>query len=389
MRVANVVAGLASVGDVDLFCTVSERPDLRGDAAAPPAPVSRTHVDHRAAYRPTARDFPHWLRSRQPRAIACRDWATPKAVLAQWAEPPYDVVWYSSCNTWTMLGDIVPGASVVDFIDLEDVKLQSVLQLRSQFGPTTAGLPLRARARRLVVDWMDHMDVVRWRRVQRRAAADAGAVVVCSELDRDRLGAPVAVVIPNGYDLPASDAAPGVEPSAPRLTMIGLMTYAPNADGARYFARDVLPAVRARVPEASFSVVGRHDGTLDDISGLPGVDVVGPVDDVEPVLRGTAAVVVPLRAGGGTRLKVLEAWAHALPVASTSLGCEGLGASPGVDLLIGDTAADLASACAQLLTDAGTASTVADHGRRRWEEHFRWDGIRDQIGALVQRVATA
>jgi glycosyltransferase involved in cell wall biosynthesis len=171
--------------------------------------------------------------------------------------------------------------------------------------------------------------------------------------------------------------------------MIGLMTYPPNADAARYFARDVLPAVRARVPEASFSVVGRHDGTLDDISGHPGVDVVGPVEDVEPVLRGTAAVVVPLRAGGGTRLKVLEAWAHALPVVSTSVGCEGLGAEPGVDLLIGDNATDLASACAHLLTDADMASTVADHGRRRWEAHFRWDGIRDQIGALVRRVATA
>src|SRR5262249_49462527 len=118
-------------------------------------------------------------------------------------------------------------------------------------------------------------------------------------------------------------------------------------------------------------------------------EVTGPVEDVEPVLRDTAAVVVPLRAGGGTRLKVLEAWAHSLPVASTTLGCEGLGAEPGADVLIGDTTADLASACVQLLTDRATARRAAQRGRRRWEAPFRGDGTREQSGARVRRGAAA
>jgi glycosyltransferase involved in cell wall biosynthesis len=238
----------------------------------------------------------------------------------------------------------------------------------------------------VVAAQLDLLDLGRWRRAQRRAAKAAGAVVVCSALDRERLGVETAAVIPNGYELPAGTAA--APPSAdPVLTMVGLLVYPPNLDAARFFAGEVLPLVRREVAGARFRIVGRNDGLIDDLRSQEGIEVTGEVADLDEPFRTTAAVVVPLRAGSGTRIKVLEAFARRKPVVSTSLGSEGLGARDGVEVLNADTARGLADACIRVLREPDLAASLGAAGQELWVSGYRWDGIRAQIAELATRVA--
>ena len=153
------------------------------------------------------------------------------------------------------------------------------------------------------------------------------------------------------------------------------------------FAESVLPLVRREIPAARFRIVGRHDGLLDDLRGREDVEVVGEVANLDESFRTTAAVVIPLRAGSGTRVKVLEAFARGRPVISTSLGSEGLGARDGVELLNADTPRGLADACIRVLRDPALAASLAEAGRKLWAAEYRSDVIRARIAELATRVA--
>lgn len=163
--------------------------------------------------------------------------------------------------------------------------------------------------------------------------------VVCSERERDQLGAiaPDAriAVVGNGVDT-AYFAGCGEGTSArPRVVFVGAMDYAPNADGAIFFAKQVWPAVRQRLGEAELTIVGANPGpAVRALGELPGVTVTGIVPDVRPYYGGALAAVVPLRTGGGTRLKILEAMAAGIPVVSTPIGAEGLEVSDGENCLL-------------------------------------------------------
>lgn len=209
---------------------------------------------------------------------------------------------------------------------------------------------------------------------------------MCSELDRDRVGVEQAVVIPNGYEPPGDDAAVGA-PADPVLTMVALFVYLPNLDAAKFFAEEVLPLVRREIAAASFRIVGRHDGLLDDLARHEGVDVVGEVANLDATFRATAAVVIPVRAGSGTRIKVLEAFARRRPVISTRLGSEGIGAHDGRELLNADTPRELADACIRVLRDPELAASLAEAGHKLWAAEYRADAIRTRIAELAARVA--
>ena len=173
----------------------------------------------------------------------------------------------------------------------------------------------------------------------------------------------------------------------PVLTMVGLMVYPPNLDAARLFATRVLPLVRRAVPSARFRIVGRHDGLIDDLRARDGVEIVGQVDDVGEPFRTTSVVVVPLRAGSGTRIKVLEGFAYGKPVVSTTLGSEGIGARDGIELLNADTPRALADACIRVLGQPELASSLAAAGRTLWAAEYRWEAIRMKVAELAREVA--
>lgn len=155
------------------------------------------------------------------------------------------------------------------------------------------------------------------------------------------------------------------------ILFMGGMHWPPNADGAAWFAREVLPRVMARVPGARFYAVGKNPPSIlrsmDGAAAAPGY-----VDDPEEYWAGSRVFVVPLRAGGGMRVKILDAWARGLPVISTTIGAEGIAYREGEDVLIADTPEALAEAVIRVLLDDELALRLSRAGRRTVEECYDW-----------------
>jgi glycosyltransferase involved in cell wall biosynthesis len=194
-------------------------------------------------------------------------------------------------------------------------------------------------------------------------------VYVCSDRDRTDIGerhpgARVAVV-PNAVRIAAGRAPEPVSGTA-TLLFVGSLGYYPNEDAAIFLCTDIVPRVRARVSHAvRVVIVGTNPSPrVRALARDRDVLVTGAVPDVAAYYRDAHAVVVPLRAGGGTRVKLLEAFAHRRPVVSTTIGAEGIEARHEADILLADTAEELAVCCARLLTDAELASALAERAFR-------------------------
>ena len=152
------------------------------------------------------------------------------------------------------------------------------------------------------------------------------------------------MVVPNAYRRPERPVGSADVGSPPTVTFQGTLRYPPNAEAARFLVDEVAPELRRLVPDVHIRLVGVSTPSLDLLDDPPRVTVVGQVDDIADELARADVVVVPLRFGSGTRLKVLEAFAHRIPVVSTTLGAEGLGVVDGVHLLVADEPVDVATA---------------------------------------------
>ena len=379
LRLAEVVHTLCSSFTVDLLVV-----DFDPSAARDPAPADVglarqvTVASHDGARSRGAR-WMRWTVSRLPRELLARDWSRPRAVLTEWlSQSSYDVVWFSHAATFVALGDLVDGPVVVDLDNLD----AAVVRARRELGTSR----LRTAA--------DAVDERRWRRVQSEVTARADVLVVCSDLDRRRVGGPgEVVVLPNGYELtrgvPAvTDGGPR-GPGGPVLLMVGLLTYGPNLDAAEFFATSVLPEVRRALPNAVFRLVGRYRETAatDVLRARTGVALVGEVVDVAEELSAADLVVVPIRYGGGTRIKILEAFAHGIPVVTTSAGCEGLDVADGQHVLIADDPLGFATACQRLLEDASLRRRLVANARELWSTSYRWSSVRHNVIAAVEHAA--
>jgi glycosyltransferase involved in cell wall biosynthesis len=215
-------------------------------------------------------------------------------------------------------------------------------------------------------------------RLERRHVPRFDRVVVVSEAERAALRRLVPsaqpVVVPNGADLSAPVAPELDGPDV--LLFVGSMDYAPNADAALRLARDVLPLV----PGAEAWVAGVSPPAA--LRELPGVRVLGVLDTLAQAYAAARVVVVPLRAGGGTRLKVLEALAHGRAVVSTPLGCAGLGVRDGREVLLACDDEGLAAATRRLLADPGLRARLAAGGRAYVEREHGWDRCAEPLLAL-------
>jgi glycosyltransferase involved in cell wall biosynthesis len=163
------------------------------------------------------------------------------------------------------------------------------------------------------------------------------------------------------------------------LAFIGSMDWAPNVDAVRYFVGEILPRLRSRSPASRVLVIGRNAPTDLLQTGTAGVEVTGTVPDVRPFLASATAVVVPLRSGGGTRLKILEAWAMRKAVVSTSLGAEGLRAADNDNILLADSPEQFAVQCHQLLTDVPLRNRIAEGGYRTATELYDWSRVGERL----------
>jgi glycosyltransferase involved in cell wall biosynthesis len=165
------------------------------------------------------------------------------------------------------------------------------------------------------------------------------------------------------------------------------MDYRPNVDGVQWFADEVLPLVRARVPTFELTIVGRDPTpAVRELSDRAGVHVTGRVASTTPFLHDASLAIVPLRAGSGTRLKVLEAFAAGTPVVSTSLGAEGLDVVAGRHLLVADGAPAFAAAVVDLLADADCRTRLASEGRRLVEDRYAWSKAARALVSVHERV---
>ena len=194
-------------------------------------------------------------------------------------------------------------------------------------------------------------------------------------------------MVANGYPAVAHPVGRPTVGTPPTVLFQGLLRYPPNIDAARWLAGEIGPSLRAQVPDVEIRLVGDHPPELDDLDDPPRVAVTGRVPDMAAELARADVVVVPVRYGSGTRLKILEAFAQRVPVVSTPLGAEGLGAVDGVHLLLGDTAAALADACARLLRDLPLRQELVSRAHSLFVEHFQSEVIEQEVADLARRVA--
>jgi glycosyltransferase involved in cell wall biosynthesis len=172
---------------------------------------------------------------------------------------------------------------------------------------------------------------------------------------------------------PASSPLVHPSPDAAEILFIGGMHWPPNADGVQWFTHEILPRIRVRVPEARFTAVGKQPPRSLQTEVLAGhVHLPGYMASLEPYWSRSAVFVVPLRAGGGMRVKILDAWACGVPVVSTTVGAEGLACSPGHNLLLADSAEEFSQAVIQVLTDRALAGRLVQGGRATLEKHYDW-----------------
>ena len=199
-----------------------------------------------------------------------------------------------------------------------------------------------------------------------------------SEADRAQLQAlvPTAkfVVVPNGVDIDEYRPAVGLQQSG--IVFVGGYSWEPNREAMEFFARDVLPRIRARHPSVTVTWAGRAPAAvMQKYRDQYGIELTGYLDDIRPIVQRSACYIAPLKSGGGTRLKILDAWAMGKAVVSTTVGCEGLEASDGRNILVRDTAEAFSDAVISLLGDPSLRDAIGHGARKTAEDFYDWEVI--------------
>jgi len=175
-----------------------------------------------------------------------------------------------------------------------------------------------------------------------------------------------------------------------RVTALGVMFWPPNAEGVLWFAREAWSAIRAEFPEACLTIVGKNPPqSLLDLNGMENIEVTGYVPNLDQLLAETAAFIVPLRAGGGMRVKILDTWCWGLPIVSTSIGAEGILIRDGENILIADSAETLSKAVQRILREPSLAQALRENGRRWVEEKYDWRQIYASWDTVYTRMLDA
>ncbi|MFL5308838.1 MAG: glycosyltransferase family 4 protein, partial [Myxococcales bacterium] len=240
-------------------------------------------------------------------------------------------------------------------------------------------------------------NAINWRKVRREEMqiwSRFDGVAFCSAADQARARALVpslrSAVVPNAVNVEYFKPGATDPPSDGRTVLFfGALDYFPNQDGVLHFLREAWPLVEKSNPAARLKIVGQEPTPQILAHRGPRVEIAGKVDDVRQHLASAAVSIAPLRIGGGTRFKILEAMAMAKPVVSTSLGAEGIDAEAGRHLLLGDDPASLAAAVLRVLGDPQLASRLGREGRALVEERYSWHGAARALEELYGEVLAA
>lgn len=253
--------------------------------------------------------------------------------------------------------------------------------------------------------WRRHFEVARnpiwkavwWReyrttvRMERKYARAADHILTVSEQDREHFGkftdAAKITAIPTGVDVNYFQPDASLE-EANSVVFTGSMDWRPNEDGIIFFAQKILPRIRQAIPNVVLWVVGRSPSAA--VKKLAesdsGIRVTGVVDDIRPYMARGSVYIVPLRVGGGTRLKIFEAMAMAKAIVSTTIGAEGLPVTHGKDVLLADDPADFAEQTIHLLRNESRRKQLGSSARNLVEQHYSWGRVAADCETVFERV---
>ena len=206
---------------------------------------------------------------------------------------------------------------------------------------------------------------------------------------KDRMAGRISV-IPIGIDAHEIQSSPSISKTFSILAL-GSLNYPPNADGIRWFANDVFPLVKHAEPYAALTIVGREPPQ--DIQDLgerkrESITVTGHVSDLQPYFEAAVLMVVPVRAGGGMRVRILEGFARGMPMVTTSMGLEGIEATPGRDILAAENPTEFANAVLELLRDERLRKELAESGRQLVERKYDWRHALASLDEIYSSEAT-
>jgi glycosyltransferase involved in cell wall biosynthesis len=220
----------------------------------------------------------------------------------------------------------------------------------------------------------------------------ADAVLTVSDTDREMFAKLVPrnkiTTVQTGVDVDYFRPAPGKE-QANMMVFTGSMDWMPNEDGILYFVAEILPLIRREIPDARLLVVGRSpSGRVKELAVRDSlIEVTGTVEDIRPFMDRAAVYVVPLRIGGGTRIKIFEAMAEGKAVVSTTIGAEGLPVADGQNIVIADRPSDFAGRVVTMLRDSDLRHSLGDAARKLVEENYSWGSVARQFAEVLGRVA--
>jgi polysaccharide biosynthesis protein PslH len=234
--------------------------------------------------------------------------------------------------------------------------------------------------------WFIGHQLRKYERYERTVMQGASRVVAVSREDaallKERFGVSGAAVVDNGVDVKYfAPTAAARRPDPKQILFLGSLDWRPNLDAIDVLLTQVMPQVLAAEPNAHLSIVGRNPPAtlVRRLRREPNVDLHADVADVRPYLACSAVMAVPLRIGGGSRLKILEAIASGVPVVSTRIGCEGLIFEPGRDLSVVETEEDMAASLVETIRNPGRAAEMVRCGRTVIDAHYDWSRLADRL----------
>lgn len=385
IRLARMVQAVSAMGETDLF-------SLYDPSRTSPALPSAVDLARMEAVKYPGTTNPYWwrrwmVRRGMPKEVFMRKYdRAPRMLFEQFASGRYDLVWFSTAATFAWMGRPRLGPTIVDLMDLEDVKarqMSSLLRRQGLLGGPKRAIRVQSRAA------MNRVNAYDWKAFQRSVARDVDRVILCSDEDVRRSRIPNAVAVPNTYSRPAHALGRREVGVPPTILFQGSLHYAPNIDAVDWLLDDVAPHLWEQLPGARIRLVGTTSPAVEIRHRPPAVVVAGRVSDIEPELAQADIAVVPLRMGSGTRLKILESFAHRIPVVSTTIGADGLDVQNEVHLLLADRPEEFARACRRLIEDRALSRRLVDAAERRYLERYEWSVAKTQVQKLVCDLVTS
>ena len=228
-------------------------------------------------------------------------------------------------------------------------------------------------------------EIANWKSVTRCIATSAKDATAVAVHTRNKVP-----VIPNGVDLDFFRPATDSNPAPGSITFVGAMRYRPNAEAAIFFVEEIFPIMRRAIPEAQFTIVGADPPALiRALDNVPGVTVTGTVPDVRPWLQSAQLVVAPLLTGGGTRIKILEAFAVGRPVVATAVGAEGIDVEDRQHLLIANNPKEFAARAIELSNDAQLRARLTENALALVRDRYQWSAIAGKLNDLHTELVEA